>query len=123
MTPDRSRPPVLSTGLLGRCPRCGRGPLFSGYLSLNPACEACGLDFAFADAGDGPAFFVMTAVGFVVVAAAMWVEFTFEPPLWVHAVLWVPLVCVLSLGLVRPLKGLMVALQYQNRAEQGRLRP
>jgi uncharacterized protein (DUF983 family) len=116
-------PPALSTGLLGRCPRCGRGRLFSGYLTVRPACESCGLDFGFADAGDGPAFFVMSIVGFVVVALAMWVEFSFEPPLWVHVALWLPTICLLSLGMVRPLKGLMVALQYQHRAEQGRLRP
>lgn len=122
MPVPRSMPPVLATGLKGRCPRCGRGRLFAGYLSVRPACEACGLDFGFADSGDGPAFFVMTGVGFVVVACAMWVEFTFEPSLWIHAALWLPLTCLLSIGLVRPLKGLMVALQYQNGAEQGRLR-
>lgn len=82
----------------------------------------CGLDFAFADSGDGPAFFVMTFVGMVVVALAMWVEFTFEPSLWVHAALWLPLTAILSLLLVRPSKGLLIGLQYRNKAEQGRLK-
>lgn len=119
---DRSPPPALSTGLRGRCPRCGRGHLFDGYLRLRPACEVCGLDFAFADTGDGPAFFVMSLVGLVVVGLAMFVEFAYEPPLWVHAVLWIPFTVILSLLLVRPLKGLLIALQYARGAEEGRLR-
>lgn len=118
---DRSRPPALSTGLRGRCPRCGRGHIFKGFLSLQPRCEACGLNLAFIDSGDGPAFFVMSFVGIVVVALAMWVEFTFEPSLAVHMALWIPLSIVLSLILVRPAKGLMIALQFQNKAEEGRL--
>lgn len=119
---DRSPPPLLSTGLRGLCPRCGRGHLFRGYLSVRPSCEACGLDFAFADSGDGPAFFVMSFVGVVVVALAMIVEFTYEPPLWLHAVLWIPFTLALSLALIRPLKGLLIAVQYARGAEQGRLR-
>lgn len=92
-------------------------------MSVRPRCEVCGLDFAFADSGDGPAFFVMSFVGLVVVAGAMFVEFTYEPPLWVHALLWGPLTLLLCLALVRPLKGLLIVLQYANKAEQGRLRP
>ena len=122
MNLDRSPPPALSTGLRGRCPRCGRGRVFSGFLGLKPRCESCGLDLAFADTGDGPAFFVMSIVGIVVVAVAMVVEFTYEPPLWLHALLWIPFTFGLSFALIRPAKGLLIALQYQNRAEQGRLR-
>ena len=114
-------PAPIATGLRGRCPRCGKGHLFKGFLSLNPRCEECGLDFAFADTGDGPAFFVMSFVGLVVVALALWVEFAYEPPIWLHLVLWFTLTAVLSLGLVRPLKGVMVALQYHHKAEEGRL--
>ncbi|MBV9078697.1 MAG: DUF983 domain-containing protein, partial [Methylobacteriaceae bacterium] len=82
----------------------------------------CGLDFAFADSGDGPAFFVMSAVGILVVGLALWVEFAYEPPIWLHLVLWSTLSILLSLLLVRPAKGLLVALQYQNKAEEGRLK-
>ncbi len=117
---DRSPPPPISTGLRGRCPRCGRGRLFEGFLSLKPRCEVCGLEYAFADSGDGPAFFVMSIVGLVVVALAMWVEFAYEPPMWVHMALWLPLTVALSLALVRPLKGAMIALQYRHKAEEGR---
>lgn len=114
-------PSPISTGLRGRCPRCGQGRLFAGFLRLRPACDHCGLDFAFMDSGDGPAFFIMSAVGLVVVGLALWVEFTYEPPFWVHALLWVPLTLILSAVLMRPAKGLMVALQYHHRAEEGRL--
>ncbi len=111
----------FATGLKGRCPRCGEGRLFDGFLALAPRCSACGLDFGFADSADGPAFFIITAVGFIVAGAALLVEISYSPPIWVHVVLWGPLVLVLCLGLLRPLKGVMVALQYANRAEQGRI--
>ena len=119
---DRSPPPAAATGLACKCPRCGRGRLFDGYLTLRPSCENCGLDFAFADSGDGPAFFVMSLVGILVVFCAMIVEFSYEPPLWLHAVLWIPLTFALALALVRPAKGLLIALQYRHKAEQGRLK-
>lgn len=118
----RTPPPPISTGLRGRCPRCGEGHLFSGFLTLRPSCERCDLDYAFIDAGDGPAFFVMSIVGLVVVGLAMWLELTYEPPLWLHAILELPLAVILSLAMVRPLKGMMIALQFSNKAEQGRFR-
>ncbi|WP_454917621.1 DUF983 domain-containing protein [Xanthobacter sediminis] len=111
----------LMTGLLGRCPRCGRGRLFKGFLNLAPRCEVCGLDYGFADSGDGPAVFVILIGGCVVVALALWVEAVYEPPLWVHAALWIPAILVVTLGLLRPFKGVMVALQYRNHAAEGRL--
>ncbi|MBF9231802.1 DUF983 domain-containing protein [Microvirga sp. BT350] len=95
--------------------------MFQGYLTMRKSCEVCGLDFSFADSGDGPAFFVMSIVGFVVVGLALWVEFTFEPPIWLHLVMWFSLTGILCLGLVRPLKGVMVALQYHHKAEEGRI--
>lgn len=116
-------PSAFSAGLRGRCPRCGQGHIFSGYLKLRPACEVCGLDLAFADTGDGPAFFVMSIVGVVVVGLALWLEFTYEPPFWVHAAVALPVVFILSGLLMKPLKGAMVAAQYHQRAEQGRLEP
>lgn len=113
--------PPVSTGIAGRCPRCGTGRIFDGYLSTAPQCPACGLDLSFADSADGPAVFVIMIVGFIVVAAALAVEFLFQPPYWVHMVLWIPLVLALSLGLLRPLKGIMICVQYVNRAREGRL--
>ena len=107
-------------GVRCRCPRCGRGRLFTGFLTLAPACESCGLDYGFADAGDGPAVFVILIAGFLVVGAAVIVEFVWRPPYWVHALLWGPLILVVTLGLLRPLKGLLVALQFHHKAEEGR---
>ena len=120
MSTDANAPSPMAVALKGCCPRCGKGRLFKGFLSLAPRCEACGLDYAFIDTADGPAFFVMSFVGIVVVGLALWVEFTFEPPIWLHLVMWFGLTGILSLALVRPLKALMVALQFQHRAEEGR---
>ena len=111
----------FAAGLRGRCPRCGQGRIFNGFLQLAPRCDACGLDLAFADSADGPAVFVILVVGFLIAGAALLVEIAYAPPIWVHAILWGPLVLILCLGLLRPLKGIMVALQYANKAEQGRL--
>jgi uncharacterized protein (DUF983 family) len=111
----------FTAGLRCRCPRCGEGRLFAGYLTLAPRCERCNLDFSFADAGDGPAVFVILIAGFIVVGSALVVEATWRPPYWLHAVLWLPLLLLLTLGLLRPLKGLLVALQFHHKAEQGRV--
>lgn len=113
-------PPAIATGLRGRCPRCGQGHLFRGFLAFRPSCEVCGLDYGTFDAADGPAFFVMSIVGIVVVGLALYLEIAFEPPMWVHAAVAVTLSVVLSLLLVRPLKGVLAALQFTHKAEQGR---
>src|ERR1700692_3929947 len=102
------------------CPRCGRGKLFQGFLTPRPRCEACGLDYSFADAGDGPAVFIMFLAGFIVVGSACLAERLFPPPYWVHAVLWLPLIVIVTIGPLRPMKGLMIALQYHHKAEEGR---
>ena len=110
-----------ATGLSGRCPRCGEGRLFDGFITVAPRCETCGLDLAFADAGDGPAVFVTLFAGFLVLGLALWVEIAYEPPFWVHLLVFAPLTLIVCLGILRPLKGLLVALQYHHKAEQGRL--
>lgn len=116
-------PLPIGRGLLGRCPRCGEGHLFQGFLTLRPRCEHCGLDYSFADAGDGPAVFGILIGGFIVVFAAMVVEFVYQPPYWVHAALWLPLILLLTLGPLRGIKGLLIALQYHHKAQEGRLVP
>ncbi|NVO17475.1 MAG: DUF983 domain-containing protein [Rhodoplanes sp.] len=113
----------LAAGLRCRCPRCGQGRLFAGFLGVRPHCEVCGLDFAFIDSGDGPAFFVMSFSGFVVVAAALITEIVYQPPFWLHAVLWLPLILITTLAPLRPLKGLMIALQFRHKAAEGKFRP
>ena len=111
----------IGRGLRGRCPRCGEGRLFRGFLSLRPACERCGLDFGFADAGDGPAVFVILIGGFIVVFAALMTEVVYQPPYWVHAALWLPLILIVTLVPLRLVKGLLIALQYHHKAAEGRL--
>ena len=111
----------ISRGLRGRCPRCGEGHLFQGFLNLRPACEKCGLDYSFADAGDGPAVFVSLIGGFLVLGAALAVEIALEPPLWIYPIVFAPLAVIVCVGLLRPFKGLLIAAQYVNRAAPGRL--
>jgi uncharacterized protein (DUF983 family) len=110
----------LVAGLLGRCPRCGKGRLFQGFLALRPRCEHCGLDFSFADSADGPAFFIMFFSGFIVAGSALAVEILYAPPYWVHAVLWIPLILITTLLPLRPVKGFLIALQYHHKAEESR---
>jgi len=115
-----SGPSVLSASLKGRCPRCGKGRLFQGYLSVRPSCASCNLDFSHFEAGDGPAVFVILIVGAIVAGGALIVEVAFQPPYWVHALIWGPALVILSLGLLRPLKAAMIVLQYKHKAEEGR---
>jgi uncharacterized protein (DUF983 family) len=110
----------ILAGLACVCPRCGKGKLFQGFLTLRPRCEACGLDYGFADSGDGPAVFIMFFAGFIVVAAALVTEVVYKPPFWVHAVLWLPLVLIVTIAPLRPMKGLMIALQYHHKAAEER---
>ena len=111
----------IGRGLRGRCPRCGEGHLFQGFLTLRPACERCGLDYSFADSGDGPAVFVILIGGGIVVFAALMTEVLFQPPYWLHALLWLPLILIVTLAPLRLLKGLLIALQYHHKAAEGRL--
>jgi uncharacterized protein (DUF983 family) len=111
---------AIAAGLSCRCPRCGQGRLFAGFLKLQPRCERCGLDFGFADSGDGPAVFIMFLAGAIVVGAALVTEMLFQPPYWVHAALWLPLIVLVTLGPLRPMKGLMIALQYYHKAAESR---
>lgn len=118
---DRSQKTAIWRGIACRCPRCGKGRLFQGFLTLAPRCESCDLDYSFVDSADGPAFFVMAFSGAIVVFAALAVEAAFQPPYWLHAVLWIPLILITTLVPLRPVKGVLVALQYHHKAEEGRL--
>ena len=114
------RPSVLAASLLGRCPRCGKGSLFGGYLKVARSCSFCDLDYSGFEAGDGPAVFVILIVGAIMAGGALIVEVSFQPPYWVHALIWGPALLILSLGLLRPLKAALIVLQYKHRAEEGR---
>ena len=118
VTYNETTNPAL-TGILGRCPRCQQGSLFSGLIALAPKCEVCGLDYSFADPADGPAFFSMTIVSFPALAFALWLQFTYEPPIWVHLLVTLPLTVGACVLLLRPLKGWLVCSQYFHKAQEG----
>jgi uncharacterized protein (DUF983 family) len=103
-------------GFAGRCPHCGRGKLFEGFLSVSPTCEACGFDLGAADSGDGPAVFIILIVGFIACFGMLFTEIAYRPPIWVELLTWPLVALVLSLLLLRPLKGVMLAAQFHNRA-------
>lgn len=109
-------PPLspVSTGLRCRCPRCGQGRLLA-VLAVRETCEVCGLDLRAHDAGDGPAVFVILLLGALVVPMALFAETKLEPPMWFHAVVWPPVILALAIAMLRPLKGILVALQYRHR--------
>ncbi len=111
---------VLAAGLEARCPRCGAGALFRRGLTLREKCERCGLSYAFADSGDGPAVFAIFILGVLVLGGALVVEFKLHAPVWLHVVLWGIMTPVLAFFLLRVLKATLIALQYKHKAEQGR---
>jgi uncharacterized protein (DUF983 family) len=111
---------ILSVAMRSKCPRCGKGKLFDGFLTLAKRCDVCGLDFSFADTADGPAFFAMMGMGIPVTAIGIWIELAYDPPLWVHAVTTLPAILLLCILPLRFLKGALVASQYVNKAEEAR---
>ena len=114
-SPQRS---AIATGLACKCPRCGRGRLYTGFLTVAERCAVCGLDLKKADSGDGPAVFIIFILGILVVPAAFWVESRFGPPMWLHMTIWPPVILGGALGLLRPMKGALIALQYRHRASE-----
>ena len=112
--------PALKTGLAGRCPRCGRSPLFAGYLTVAKSCSSCGLSFEFADGGDGAAWFVMLFVCIVGVGSILGIEVAYAPPFWVHVLIAIPLLIILPMLLLRPVKGLLLCQQWKTGAGEGR---
>ena len=108
----------IKAGLGCRCPQCGKGEVFESYLGLAKSCSVCGADFSKADSGDGPAFFVMFLVGILVTPPVLLVQVVFDPPYWVHLIIWGPIIFGLSIWLLRPFKSLLFALQWKNYAEE-----
>lgn len=107
-----------AAGAAGRCPNCGEGHLFEGFLKVAPTCEACGFDLKAADSGDGPAVFVILIGGFLVAFGAVFTQIAFNPPIWLQLIVWLPLTVVVCGGLLRPFKGLLIAAQFANRARE-----
>jgi uncharacterized protein (DUF983 family) len=105
---------LVHAAVLCRCPRCGEGKIFTGLLTVRAACPACDLDLSAEDAGDGPAVFLIFFLGAVAVGIAAWLEIEFEPPIWVHLLILTPVIIGGAIGLLRPLKAGMIALQYRH---------
>ena len=113
--PEAPAPHLVTAALLGRCPRCGEGKLFAGLLAVREACPVCGLDLRAHDAGDGPAVAGIFVVGALAVIAALVVDARYEPPLWVHALIWPVVILGLSLYVMRVAKAALLVLQYRHR--------
>ena len=111
----------ISTGLRCKCPRCGKGSLYKGFLTIADKCPSCGLDFSFADAGDGATWFVMVISSTLTLATVLWVEFTYQPAYWVHALIAIPLAIGLPVLLLRPAKAFLVNQQYKTEAAPGKI--
>ena len=112
---------AILRGLTCKCPRCGQGRLFKGFLDVAPACHACGLDYGFTDAGDGPAIFIILIAGFVVVFVALIIEVKYEPPYWLEALISLPMALAATLLPLRSTKSLLISLQYHHKAAEGQL--
>lgn len=108
----------IAIGLKCRCPRCGEGRLYEGFLTVAERCNVCGLDLQKADSGDGPAVFIIFILGFIVVPLALLLESAVAPPLWLHLVIWPPVIVGGALALLRPAKGILIALQFRHRASE-----
>jgi len=103
-----------------RVVKCRPRPHDEGFIKVAARCETCGFDLSSADSGDGPVVFILLIVGMIVVFSMLIVEFTIHPPIWVHLVVWLPLTVVLSLGAMRPFKGVLIAAQFANKASEHR---
>ena len=110
----------MKTGLAGKCPRCGKGNLFKGYLTVAKSCSSCGLSNSFADSGDGAAWFVMLFACVFGVGSILGVEVAYSPPYWVHVLIAIPLLIIIPMVLLRPVKGMFLAQQWKTGAQEGR---
>lgn len=119
---QKGQPGIAEAALFALCPKCGARKLFDGLASFAPRCRACGLDYSSFNVGDGPAAFLTLIIGALVTGLALWVEFTFRPPFWVHALLWVPVTAGLVVWGLRVGKAALLAAEYQRRAGEGRVR-
>jgi uncharacterized protein (DUF983 family) len=99
-------------GLSACCPRCGQGRLFAGVLKFRPFCSNCGLDYAALDVGDGAVVFVIMIANIVVLGGALALQNAISPPIWLHVLVWPPVIIALCIGLTRLIKGLLLAHQY-----------
>lgn len=103
---------AMRNGLLGKCPHCGEGRLFSSFVKTVDVCEHCGERIDHHRADDLPAYLVVVIVGHIVVGAFMGVEAATTLSTWQHLAIWLPLTVLLAVALLRPVKGAVVGLQW-----------
>jgi uncharacterized protein (DUF983 family) len=119
---DNYYPPIsaFTTGISGKCPRCGRGKLFSGYLTVAKSCSSCGLSYDFADSGDGATWFVMLFACVFGVGSILGVEVAYSPAWYVHVMIAIPVLIILPMIMLRPAKGFLISQQWVTNAHEGR---
>jgi uncharacterized protein (DUF983 family) len=105
--------------LRGRCPHCGKGHLFAGFVEVAPACDVCGQDFSKADSGDGPVIFIIMLASLIVLGSMLVIDTIYSPPMWLQMVIWMPVMTCIVLGMMRPFKGVLITLQFHHKAGQG----
>lgn len=110
---------IWKSGVLSLCPACGKALLFEGLLIIRPACPQCGADFANQDSGDGPAVFVILVAGALCVPMILVAQLAFHPPIWLLALVGLPLTGAVCLSLLRPFKSMLFAMQYRHKAGEG----
>ena len=110
---EHPTPSTLRSALGARCPRCSRGPLFTGALSLTlrQRCDSCDLDYGFAEVGDGPAVFAIFILGTLVLAGAMIAEFKLGIPYVYHMPFWLIVTPLLAILALRTLRAALLAMQ------------
>ncbi len=115
-------PAIAQVAARGLCPQCGDKTLFAGLTGFAPRCRTCGLDFQSFNVGDGAAAFLTMIIGAITMALALWVEFTFHPPFWLHFVLWIPVIAGGTIGGLRVAKAALLAAEFQRKAGEGRIK-
>ena len=118
---EKGQSGLVQAALFGECPACGSRTLFAGWVRFAPRCSACGHDFASYNVGDGPAAFLILAIGALVCALALGLQVKVGPPFWVHIVLWVPLTTALVLGSLRVSKAAMLIHEARAEVREGRI--
>jgi uncharacterized protein (DUF983 family) len=112
---SREQAPIFLAAIGCRCPRCGRGRLFAGFLTVASSCPVCRIDLGRMDSGDGPAVFLIFIIGFLVVPLAIWTSNRTGLPDWAQGLFWGLVILGLTIGLLRPAKALVLALNYRHR--------
>ncbi len=118
---QKGQPSIAKAALFGLCPDCGAKTLFAAPAKFSDKCNACGLDYARFNVGDGPAAILTLILGALIIALAISFDIAVRPPFWVHVIIWVPLTCLMVVGSLRVAKGALLVSEHRNRATEGAL--